>query len=329
MRAVIALLAFVGYVQAVFYSGALQNEWDIYKVNHDKRYGSEDEELLRKLIFYDHKRMIDTHNERYAAGKETYEMGVNQFTDMLSSEFESAMLGSLNITDIASDIDIIYEAPKNLEIPKSIDWRDKGAVTGVKDQLKCASCWAFSAVGALEGQQFLKTNKLVALSEQNLVDCSLDNKGCDGGWPILALAYVRDNRGIDTESSYSYKGHKSDCHFDQGHIGATVREICLAKLNDEANLAAVVATRGPISVTINVNNKFLHYRKGVFNDASCGKITNHAALIVGYGNDKRGGDYWLVKNSWGKDFGENGYIRMSRNNNNQCGIASQAIFPLV
>ncbi|XP_030561428.1 crustapain-like [Drosophila novamexicana] len=260
-------------------------------------------------------------------------MGVNQFTDMLPKEFEGLMLTSINLTDATSDIDIIYSAPENTEIPSSIDWRVKGAVTSVKNQGKCGSCWAFSAVGTLEGQQFLKTRQLKSLSTQNLLDCSsrypYSNQGCNGGIPLEALIYVKDNGGIDIESSYPYDSRQLSCRFDRHNVGATVSAVVRLTEGDESNLAVATATKGPISVLIHVGQTFMQYHGGVYKDNSCNKYFNHAVLVVGYGHDSREGDYWLVKNSWGSKWGESGYIRMARNRNNQCRIASYAIFPLV
>ncbi|XP_023173550.2 cathepsin L-like [Drosophila hydei] len=332
MRRVIALLALVALGHTISYTNVLEAEWETYKLEYEKSYESEDEELLRKLIFYDNKKKIDRHNMRYANNLESYEMGVNQFTDMLYKEFESLMLSSINETEMASDIDLMYSPPESYELPSSIDWRSLGAVTPVKNQGHCGACWAFSATGTLEGMQFLKTKKLVSLSEQNLVDCSTTryhNRGCDGGLPYRALRYVMDNKGIDTESSYKYENKQLSCRYNPQQIGATVRDVVSVMPSDEAHLAAAVALKGPISVGIYVSENFLHYTHGVLDDKSCNRPMNHAVLVVGYGHDSQGGDYWLVKNSWGSQWGDSGYIRMSRNRNNQCHIASLATYPLV
>ncbi|XP_034478220.1 cathepsin L-like [Drosophila innubila] len=333
MKIIIAFLALIGYVQAISYADVLESEWNTFKTEYGKIYENKDEEQLRRQIFIDNKEMIDKHNKLYIAGEETYEMGVNQFTDLLAKEFESLMLPSHNITESDSLTDFIYTQPEDVAIPSSIDWRSKGAVTGVKDQGQCGSCWAFAAVGTLESQHFIKNRQLISLSEQNLLDCSsrapFSNHGCDGGSHARALQYIQINGGIDTEQSYPYRATQQSCRFDKRFIGATVRAIARVQVNSESSLAAAVAITGPLSASIHVSRNMQFYRGGVFNDPSCDKPTNHAVTVVGYGHDNQGGDYWLVKNSWGSAWGESGYIRMSRNRNNQCRIASNAFYPLV
>ncbi|XP_017868682.1 PREDICTED: cathepsin L1-like [Drosophila arizonae] len=329
MKTVIAILALVGLSGALSYTDVLEAEWETYKLEYDKVYESEEEELLRKLIFIDNKRQIDRHNQRYRLNMESYEMGVNQFTDMLDKEFESLMLGSMNITE--SDADLLYTPDEAYALPADIDWRNRGAVTPVKNQGKCGACWSFSATGTLEGMHFLKTGKLVSLSEQNLVDCSTTryfNRGCYGGMPDRALNYVIDNGGIDTEYSYTYEAKQLSCRYDPFHIGAQVAGVVRVPAG-EPHLAVAVASKGPISVGIYASNNFRNYRDGVLDDRQCNKRPNHAVLVVGFGRDPQGGDFWLVKNSWGASWGDGGYIRMSRNRSNQCGIASNAVYPLV
>ncbi|XP_062134745.1 cathepsin L-like [Drosophila sulfurigaster albostrigata] len=333
MKTIILFVALVGYAQALSYSDVLEEEWNRFQLDYTKFYQTEDEALLRRLIFEDNKRMIDNHNRRFMAGLESYEMGVNQFTDLLPKEFQSLMLSSLNITEAEGLIDFRYSAPRDVDPPSSIDWRTKGAVTPVKNQGDCGSCWAFATTGTLEGQTFVKTGRLVSLSEQNLVDCSNDppynNGGCDGGLTLSSLKYIMDNGGIDTESSYPYKGIKQACQYNGRNIGATVQGFVMVNDKSEKYVAAATAFYGPVSVGVD-SRGMQSYKGGVYNNLKCSETKlDHAMVVVGYGNDKSGGDYWLVKNSWGTTWGENGYIRMSRNRNNQCGIATIAVFPIV
>ncbi|XP_030573186.1 cathepsin L1-like [Drosophila novamexicana] len=330
MRAVVTFLTIVGCVQVTLNEDVFEVEWNNFKVDYKKIYQHISEDQLRKQIFKHNKEIIDRHNERYAAGEETFEMGVNQFTDLLSHEFETLILGGLNATVDETEIDLIYSPTGNVEIPSTVDWREKGAVTRVKDQGYCGSCWAFAAVGTLEGQHYRKTGELVELSEKNLLDCTSGepyyNHGCHGGRTTTALYYVERNHGIDTASSYPYKDKKGHCRFDRRYIGATVSSIVRIRPHCESALAEAVATEGPIAVSIEATHLH-HYRGGVLRK-SCHKRSNHAVVVVGYGHDTHGGDYWLVKNSWGNLYGEDGYVRMARNQNNMCFIASNAVYPL-
>ena len=187
--------------------------------------------------------------------------------------------------------------------PAAVDWRAKGAVTAVKNQGSCGSCWAFSATGAMEGAYFLATGALRSLSEQELVDCVAADKGCSGGAMQDAFAWAMANGGMDSEADYAYVGSQYACW-----ANATKRDV--AKIvnytnvapNDEAQLEAAVAA-GPVSVAIEADQDgFQHYSGGVF-DAPCGTNLDHGVLVVGYT-----ADYWIVKNSWGESWGDKGYI---------------------
>lgn len=214
--------------------------------------------------------------------------------------------------------------------PENIDWRSLGAVTPVKNQKRCDSCWAFAATGALEGQHFRHTGNLVSLSEQNLLDCSVSNDGCESGLASRAFLDIQKEGGIATESSYSYEAKQKLCRLDNVTLGASDTGFVQLEFGNETQLAIAVATVGPIAVSLDSSSKLFHfYRSGIYDNPCCSD-TNliHAALVVGYGTED-GMDYWLVKNSWGENWGDKGYIKMRRNAGNQCGIATKAVYPLL
>jgi len=217
-------------------------------------------------------------------------------------------------------------------VPKTVDWRKKGLVTPIKDQAQCGSCWAFAAVASLEGQHALSTKKLVSLSEQNLVDCSgpEGNFGCEGGLPDQGYQYIIDNKGIDTEAAYPYTAEDDQCAFNKKKIGATITKFTDIATGDESALQKAVATIGPISVGIDASqDSFQSYTSGIYDEENCSTTQlDHGVTVVGYGSEN-GKDYWLVKNSWGTVWGIKGYIKMSRNAQNQCGIATLASYPTV
>lgn len=203
-------------------------------------------------------------------------------------------------------------------------------------------------IGSIEGQYFRKTGKLVSLSAQNLVDCTISCAGCHGGLVDIALKYVELN-GIDTEKNYPYRGKEEPCIANKSSVFLKISSYSYTKANSENDLQAAVANIGPISVGIEATDAFQLYQSGKFlifdviysfvflsvagilNDTTCGNDEfdlNHGVLVVGYGTDI-GKDYWIVKNSWGADWGERGFVRMLRNARNQCGIATEPVYPIL
>jgi len=216
-----------------------------------------------------------------------------------------------------------------------VDWREKGYVTPVKNQERCGSCWAFSTTGSLEGQHFKKTQKLVSLSEQNLIDCSKKegNKGCQGGLMDNAFKYIIKNKGIDTEQSYPYTGQNGfRCKFNEANVGATVSSFVDVKRGSESALAQAIAEIGPISVAMDAGHEsFQHYRTGIYTERKCSSVKlDHGVLAVGYGSDaETSGNYWIVKNSWGTMWGDKGYFKLAKDDKNMCGLATQPSYPVV
>ncbi len=179
---------------------------------------------------------------------------------------------------------------------------------------------------------YRKTGQLVSLSEQNLIDCSSSygNHGCQGGVMDSAFRFMIANKGDDTESSYPYEMRQGKCRFNPNYVGATIRSYADISRGSESSLKSAVGTVGPVSVAIDASHSsFQFYRDGVYVEPSCSSTRlDHGVLVVGYGTEN-GQDYWLVKNSWGTNWGESGYIKMARNRYNQCGIATQASYPIV
>ncbi|KAL7631767.1 UNVERIFIED_CONTAM: hypothetical protein RMT77_017948 [Armadillidium vulgare] len=308
----------------------LFQEWETYKIKYNKQY-TRAEDSLRLKVFVQSKLQIAQHNQLFYEGKKSYFMGLNKFSDMFPSERMHRMGVIYKVDEIRpKGVSTFIFPHKDVEIPAAIDWREKGAVTQVKDQKDCGSCWAFAAVGSLEGQHFRKTGKLVSLSEQNLVDCDSKDHGCDGGLPSHAYEYIAQNGGIDTEESYPYTAKDGPCKFNNQTIAATDIGWERTRESDEEDLRKAVATIGPISVSIYASLAFHSYKGGVFEGSICDfDSINHAVLIVGYGTTEDGKDYWIVKNSWGSDWGMFGYILMARNKDNACCIASYATYPIV
>nr|XP_045596387.1 procathepsin L-like [Procambarus clarkii] len=321
-----------------FYSVVLE-EWETFKLEYAKKYTTDVEDKFRMNIFMENRHKIAAHNKLFATGHKPYRLRMNKYGDMLQEEFLSTMAGFHKNHTERYTLNSKYNGSHYIEpdddvvLPNTVDWREKGAVTPVKDQGHCGSCWAFSATGSLEGQHFRKTGKLVSLSEQNLIDCSAkyDNDGCDGGLMTADFKYIEDNGGIDTEEAYPYKKKEGKCQYNPQESGARVTGFVHIRTGSEDALKKAVATVGPISVGIDASHGSIQfYHHGVYDEPECSTTElGHGVLVVGYGTTEDGTDYWLVKNSWGTSLGDEGYIKMMRNRDNQCGIATSASFPLV
>jgi cathepsin L len=316
------------------YVTAAAVKWDHFKTKYHKSYASLSDERQRFITFVRNLKFIDDHNEKHAAGEVSHEVEINHLTDLTPTEYRQLSGFKRNYGDSLAKVHgSTFMTPHNVQVPDKMDWRDKGYVTPVKNQGMCGSCWSFSATGSLEGQHMRKTGKLVSLSEQNLVDCSTSygNHGCNGGLMDQAFQYIKDNRGIDTEKSYPYEAQDDKCRFNKTKVGAKDVGFQDVPHGDEQKLKEALATVGPISVAIDASHQsFQFYKKGkVYIEPECSpQQLDHGVLAVGYGTED-GVDYWLVKNSWGEKWGDAGYIRMARNHENMCGIASSASYPLL
>ncbi|XP_063343861.1 cathepsin S, ortholog2, tandem duplicate 1 isoform X1 [Pelmatolapia mariae] len=312
------------------FESTLDAHWELWKKTHGKSYKNDVEDAHRRELWENNLKMITVHNLEASMGLHTYELGMNHMGDLTEEEILQFFASLTPPTDIQREPSP-FAGASGSGIPDTMDWREKGCVTKVKMQGACGSCWAFSAAGALEGQLAKSTGKLVDLSPQNLVDCSgkYGNHGCNGGFMTRAFQYVIDNHGIDSDASYPYTGRDEQCHYNPATRAANCSSYQFLPEGDENALKQGLATIGPISVAIDARRpRFSFYRSGVYNDPSCTQEVNHGVLAVGYGT-LNGQDYWLVKNSWGATFGDQGYIRMARNTGNQCGIALYACYPVM
>jgi len=297
-----------------------------FKEDFNRSY-TEQEEVYRLAVFRQNLKRIKNLNHHNPGLR----FGINKFTDLTAEEFRRLYLNPKPFEKPKNH----YVAPKIPEdivedIPDSFDWRQKGAVTAVKNQGECGSCWAFSATGNIEGQWFLARNSLVGLSEQNLVDCDHEciiyqnqtscDAGCEGGLQPNAYDYVIKNKGIDTETSYPYLGQDSNCVFKPTNVGAKISNWTFIS-QDEDQMAAYLVAHGPLAIAADAE-EWQFYLFGIFT-LPCGTDLDHGILIVGYGEEVDIFDqkvpFWIVKNSWGADWGENGYIRIQRGTG-ECGL---------
>ncbi|ELT90593.1 hypothetical protein CAPTEDRAFT_217275 [Capitella teleta] len=235
------------------------------------------------------------------------------------------------IVSTAQELGLSEEQVRTL--PHSVDWRTKGFVSEVQDQGACSSSYAFAALGAVEGQVFNKTGKLTTLSAQNIVDCAgiMLGDGCNGGILDNTLDYIMAFKGVNSLVDYPYIGQLQQCAFNQSKaISGIGGYVILSGLN-ETLLKITIATVGPVAVTMDASSPyFRYYRHGVLVDPECSsnwKDQNHSVLIVGYGTDEYGVEYWIAKNSWGKQWGMKGYVHLARNHDNMCGLSTHPMYP--
>jgi len=307
----IVLLALVAVASAgLIPEERYQEEFVAYLEQYEKGYGVE-EFFSRFNIFKQNYDVMLRHN----AGNSSWSMGINQFSDMSEEEFASVYLTGLRIpTD--TKVDFVDDGPHVIVPNADKDWRSSGAVTGVKNQGSCGSCWAFSTTGTLEGFDKIKSGSLKSLSEQQLVDCSKNgNQGCNGGWPKVALNYFAQN-GACNEAGYPYTGRDGTCK----KTCTPVVKCGAARTSSGENGLLTMVNSTPTSIALSVSGGFKSYKSGVFNGPCPGQV-NHAVLAVGYTDA-----YWIVKNSWGTGWGSGGYIFMARGKN-LCQMAGNNAVP--
>jgi len=297
----------------------------------DLKFKSGAEFVERLQVFSNNYDTIQAHNSDKA---QTFTMGLNQFSHLTLTEFHDAVhLGSLQVPNLRRSGVPVHEAPADMSaVPASVDHVAAGAVTGVKNQGSCGSCWAFSAVGALEGAHFYKHGALKTFAEQEVVSCDTVDGGCNGGWMDDAFTFVQKNGGITDPTSYPYTsgttGQTGSCKTTGyvNDVNVAPTGFVDVKAGSVDALASAVAER-PVSIAIQANQAaFQSYSSGVIT-GRCGNRLDHGVLAVGYGTWTDGTPYWKVKNSWGTSWGMDGYVLIEKSSADLCGVLDAASYP--
>jgi len=337
----IRTLLFLSLLIAFAYSVPTKEEalelFKEFQVKYERTYVSQKEADFRFEVFQQTLSRVEKLNAESTGAV----YGITQFSDMSPAEFENKMLTRKRRSPMNLPRADLTACAAGARFPDvcakadnatTWDWRDYGAVTAVKNQGQCGSCWSFGTTGDLEGTWFLAGNRLVALSEQQLVSCDKTDAGCNGGLQENAFDYIIRTGGIQSEDDYPYTselGITAPCQVDSKKFVANMK--AWAQVSDspdgESKIAPYLVSNGPVTIGINAN-PMQDYVRGIDDPNFCSVLNlNHAVLIVGYGTEA-GTDYWLIKNSWGETWGESGYYRIVRGED-KCGLARDVVHSLV
>ncbi|XP_068916845.1 cathepsin K isoform X2 [Tenebrio molitor] len=300
-------------------------KWEQYKEKYNKTYyGYHD--AARKLAWEANLEKIRRHNDEAGKGLHSYYINDNHLSDMSTQSYLQKMVKltksrhrKVNPETVGDFFEMLHH------IPEELNWIDKGFQTPTYNQKDCGSCYAFSIAGVLQGQVFKQTDKLIPLSEQQIVDCSVPvgNYGCGGGSLRNTLKYLDKSGGLMTYTDYPYVARQTKCRFDKNRALVNLTSWAILPARDERALEIAVAKIGPIAASLNAAPHTFQL-SGVYDDVACSpNVVNHAVLIVGYTKDA-----WILKNWWGNHWGEKGYMRLRRGRN-RCGIANYAAYALV
>jgi C1A family cysteine protease len=328
-----SLLALLGvFSTAEKHTHSRYPSFDAWCAYFNRSYTVGSERDYRNSVYDANVKFIKAHNR----GGHNWTMAVNKFADLTANEFAWHYISNGFHVDRRGGVNVeVKHLRYELKaLPPSVDWTKKGAVSPVKDQGQCGSCWAFSTTGSVESAWFLKNGTLVSLSEQQLVDCSVSqgNMGCNGGLMDYGFQYIIDNKGLTAESEYPYTATgPNKCLATGDPVYARISTYKDVPANSEVALLSAIAQQ-PVSVAVEADqNAFQFYSSGVMT-AKCGTNLDHGVLAVGYGT-VGGQDYYLVKNSWGADWGEKGFIMLGRGPKfgaaGQCGVQMAASYPVV
>ncbi|XP_048511923.1 procathepsin L isoform X2 [Athalia rosae] len=287
-------------------------------------------EAVRRLAWEENLLKIYEHNILAALGHHTYTLRDNDFADLNNAQYILKMIKLIHSRRrrLSTDDEIVGAMRrKQEEIPSHLDWRERGFKTSPENQLDCGSCYAYSVAHSIQGQVFKKTGTLTPLSAQQIVDCSVSmgNLGCSGGSLRNTMKYLEKAKGLMAAHKYPYTASQGKCVFDSDESVVNITAWAILPARDEKALEYALATVGPLAASVNASPKtFQLYHEGVYDDPGCSSdVVNHAMLLVGYTPTE-----WILKNWWGENWGEKGYMRMARNKN-RCGIANYSAYAKV